>query len=290
MAKPPGRCIFCGKGDLTKQHLFPQWLQQIAAAAGPNHAIEFSGEVMHPDGILRTHKSETVRQGPTHTAKLRVVCRRCNNEWMSRLEERVKPLVTALVTGSPTTITRTQRKNLAAWITMVAAVSEYYSPKAVILPQVFRTRFMNTQAPSRALSVWIGNYSGKQMHMSLRKRQLSVQRKLGPEARHSLSKVYDERVAGPNLVTATFAIGHFYAHFFSSLLPEWVPLYRRTLKGGPIELLWPIQSRWLSSSLKWPFAQSVDDGMADTIGHWLNDFARSNVESIHMPITTFRVS
>ena len=69
----------------------------------PKEAVPEHYEVVS----VRTHKVVPVgtpkvlscRQGGAITKKLRVVCETCNNEWMSEIEDRVKPILAPLILG-----------------------------------------------------------------------------------------------------------------------------------------------------------------------------------------------
>jgi len=70
-----------------------------------------------------------VRQGHASTTKVRVVCRPCNNGWMSRLESDAKPALTSLLDGTPITLNLSQQAIVTHWVVMKLMVSEWINRK-----------------------------------------------------------------------------------------------------------------------------------------------------------------
>ena len=70
------KCIFCGNTDLSKEHIFAQWLLKelgiMDNTVKMTHA-GFVGEISN-------------RQHPFSKLVNGLVCKRCNNGWMSDLE------------------------------------------------------------------------------------------------------------------------------------------------------------------------------------------------------------
>jgi len=82
-----GTCIFCGTtGKMTKEHIFPKWLQLHLGVKKDPLEISFYSE-----------KPETVRTLTYNTHVNRNVCAECNNGWMSRLETEAKPILLSLI-------------------------------------------------------------------------------------------------------------------------------------------------------------------------------------------------
>jgi len=78
-------CIFCGqKGKKSKEHLWPVWMHEYLGKEGDGNNIRESTSFKNREHI---GGSKLERQGYLFTTKFRVVCRGCNNGWMSKLEE-----------------------------------------------------------------------------------------------------------------------------------------------------------------------------------------------------------
>jgi len=83
-------CLFCGeqlKGNRACEHVFPIWLQEKYNLSN--------------DGLLQTHFSDkgkviSHRIHPLRNHVYGRVCSKCNNGWMSQLEEKSKSLIIGL--------------------------------------------------------------------------------------------------------------------------------------------------------------------------------------------------
>src|SRR5258706_8629356 len=112
--RPPGKCIFCDQGGLSKEHMWADWLRDYIPRAMLEHII---GEVaIFPDKRELTRKR---RAGDPHSRKIRCVCEECNNEWMSQLQEDAKPFLLPMLTGIHTSLRRKGQTTLAAWVAMM---------------------------------------------------------------------------------------------------------------------------------------------------------------------------
>ena len=130
MVNPQSFCIFCDNSDLSKEHIMPQWLQAIAGASSDetNYVTRQYIEGFHGLPPRRAQYQKT-RSGDFLTRKARVVCRQCNNGWMGRLEEKVKPVVSALVLGEHRVLCVEDQADLAAWICLKTIVMEFFQVK-----------------------------------------------------------------------------------------------------------------------------------------------------------------
>jgi hypothetical protein len=92
--KKPKTCIFCGEqGSISKEHFWPEWVAPHirAGEAGSNVSEFHAAEGKNAPSLQR--RSE--RPGDVVTKKIRAVCERCNNGWMSEVESNVKPTILA---------------------------------------------------------------------------------------------------------------------------------------------------------------------------------------------------
>lgn len=157
MSKPSRKCIFCGKGNLSKEHIFSDWLRAIFPHAPGD--VHFDGEAADwttptPDFLA------TRRQGHAGTRKLRRVCVTCNNEWIGMIDDAAKNVGAPLFRGAPSCLTPDMQKSLAAWVAKIAMVGDSRDPIATYVWPSARTRFMETKVPPHPWAVWIGRYSG----------------------------------------------------------------------------------------------------------------------------------
>lgn len=106
-------CLFCGKTLATagkaKEHVFPQWLQRQLGLQ--DQMVATSWELPFDAGVLNSRRMDL------DSLVLGTVCANCNNGWMSRLENEVKPILQLFTVAgvSRTMLERTQAKVMASW-------------------------------------------------------------------------------------------------------------------------------------------------------------------------------
>jgi hypothetical protein len=178
--RPPFRvialkpCGFCGaRVKLSEEHIFADWLAPYLPDIGP--AGHTTSQRMHripgPKGVaalkmkpLTVKAKSGILQGrrkPVKSSSLKIVCERCNNGWMSRVQDQVKPILLPMLHGLwPTEISRWDRRILAAWATMFTMVIEFADPgtQATTFPD--REKFRLNPEPPAGWHVWVGLHSG----------------------------------------------------------------------------------------------------------------------------------
>ena len=122
--KPPKKCIFCNTlGNISKEHFWSEWLaSHIPQAAKSRH---ISGLLASEGKQPQQLRSFSERDGSVLTKKIRVVCKTCNNGWMSQLESAAKPTLIALINRSNLTFSSKDAQTLALWVSVKTIVGEY---------------------------------------------------------------------------------------------------------------------------------------------------------------------
>ena len=141
-------CIFCGKDDLTKEHVLPKWLQKyFGPAAGGLHVISKRDS----DPITFNDKA--------FARTARIVCGGCNSGWMSLLEAETEKLLGPLVTGPGIggTLSLEQQAILARWAAKTLIVLEYAgNEKDNHIPIVIPNRLYSLHALLPELTIYMG--------------------------------------------------------------------------------------------------------------------------------------
>ena len=108
----PGRgCIWCGEDATTDEDVIAQWIARLFNERywhlSPNFAIRGAGW---------WHDLDNPREPPAKRVRVLLrVCSPCNNEWMSRLETQVAPLLSRLIFGEQLTVDDADANVLSAW-------------------------------------------------------------------------------------------------------------------------------------------------------------------------------
>ena len=139
---PPARlCIFCGKGNLSGEHVWPAWMGRHLDTKSPGgDSLEMRFTSANPRAPRVVVHSRARQSGPT-TKKVRVVCRDCNNGWMSRLEADVQPIILPLMRGDATVLSRDAQSVIARWVALKVMVVEQEDPTAAVTTQDERRDF-----------------------------------------------------------------------------------------------------------------------------------------------------
>jgi hypothetical protein len=106
-------CMFCGDHKLTLEDAWPLWLMRLF----PTNLV----------GKMEAQRGNSDLQPwslANPSLKVKFVCARCNNGWMSQLEDQVKPVVEALLGPKSVFINSQQQSLLAIWSVKNAMVFE----------------------------------------------------------------------------------------------------------------------------------------------------------------------
>jgi hypothetical protein len=106
-------CIFCSERASSAEDAWPLWLvRRFPSKRGVRVDAQRDGSK------LRSWNA------PRHGIRIRHICRRCNNGWMSQLENRAKPVVERLLDMPRYVLSSEDRTTLAAWMVKNSMVLE----------------------------------------------------------------------------------------------------------------------------------------------------------------------
>jgi hypothetical protein len=112
-------CLACGitSSPPSREHVFAQWL--LDALGG----ISMNFYRRHGDGRREIHRKTINLRSFT----LKRICEDCNNGWMCRLEEALKPILLPLLKGAKhlEALDEDERRILAKWLGKTAIIDSY---------------------------------------------------------------------------------------------------------------------------------------------------------------------
>jgi hypothetical protein len=125
-------CIFC-KVKLTnatksKEHVFPVWLLE---------KLDFLGDMSSKNSTF-PNKPEVIFNSRKIYSKSLVfggVCKSCNNNWMSVLEQKVEPILFQILESEDTSLNREQCDILSKWVFKTIIILNAVSNYKQIIPQ-----------------------------------------------------------------------------------------------------------------------------------------------------------
>jgi hypothetical protein len=144
-------CAFCPhSAKMSAEDVLPKWMHPL-----------FAG-----NGVMRFQTAQQQWTVPTAHIdwRAKVVCKNCNNTWMSRIEdEHGKPVLTPLIEGDKVvSIGQTAARSIAIWAFKTAVVMDHAHK---LLGQPYfsyeeRAAFRKTLIIPNDSAVWVGNFSG----------------------------------------------------------------------------------------------------------------------------------
>lgn len=150
------RCIFCGAPKVTREDVWPQWLQRLNLRTGSEHG-HWTSAIDKATG--KTSVNLRTAPGPNMRVTLKRVCRACNSGWMSRIQTAAAKLMVPMIAGEWASLDERAQLTLAQWATMFCMVHEFKDPETVTVPQEQRTAFGDGQKPPGLFRVWVGRYA-----------------------------------------------------------------------------------------------------------------------------------
>jgi hypothetical protein len=204
-----GKCIFCNGASgtrLSKEHIFPDWLRQLfPRSPADSHTHGRTSWVGLEPFTVRTKK-----QGQAGSRRVKVVCQKCNNEWLSALEKRTQPLLMMLIEGTPFALDADSQRLLATWAAKTIMAAEFIHPEKVAVPAEDRASLMrNLAPPERGWWIWMAGSQGTEWLTGLNHFS----------ARINVTPVDLETPDVVNLQSTTIGIGQLVIYAISTSVP-----------------------------------------------------------------------
>ena len=145
-------CAFCAAtSNLTGEHIWPAWLSRVLPKT------RYKNELV--DGEAKSTWTTTKLD---QTAN--VVCKDCNETWMSALENRAKNLLTdVILEGKQTTFGLEDMKFLSAYGFKASVIANYQTLRLLPEPistRAQRERFRTSLAIPPDIRIWISSFQG----------------------------------------------------------------------------------------------------------------------------------
>lgn len=162
--KPSGRlCLFCGRqGDLTKEHLLPQWLwrdygdpeQDVSGIEeGPFGYQEDRDRGRGYDSMVPRFDRPSIHPA---ARTVRLVCAECNNGWMSRLELDFRSILRELIARRHWRLSPSDIRIARRWFQKTALMLERYDSKALMSPSAAYSAVFRDEEPPGTWYVGLG--------------------------------------------------------------------------------------------------------------------------------------
>ena len=158
-------CIFCQRTDSppSKEDVLPKWLAREWPQRRKS-TFEYAGDTYKP-GRLSASQPFEPEDYKTNIGNLGVFtygpCQRCNNGWMSLLEEQTRPVIRPLMRGKPVSMTVEKQRQLAQWTAKTVLLYDYAKrPKTPYFNQEERTGIYTSLAVPPNTIIYAARYVG----------------------------------------------------------------------------------------------------------------------------------
>ena len=188
-------CIFCDRRrPRAVEDIIPNWLSEELDSTGMV-TTEFTYASPGAD-----RKSYSQQFGNLATLKLKRVCADCNNEWMSELEKRTRPLLEPLIHGRSSDIGSAAQRQIATWCQLKCLCLDAYYLETYEgvqhLPMSVFHEFGQSHQPLDSSTVALGRYIPPNAGTKIRWGRLI---RSAPATNETLALV---------VVVSTFGLGH----------------------------------------------------------------------------------
>ena len=106
------------------------------------------------------HASVKQHQGHSGTRTARKICKKCNNGWIERLEERIRAPLTEIIVGESVVLDTELRHDIASWLALVTMMAEFMDPNTISIPPSDYQFLCNNGQPPAEWKIWIARYVG----------------------------------------------------------------------------------------------------------------------------------
>jgi hypothetical protein len=231
-------CIFCGSGPTEVEDVIPKWMQAKLPRGLPKGqgVMTIAGDEKVP---LTTHKSMPYNQ------RAKVVCRPCNNHWMSDIEDRasghLKPM---MFQDGDIVLDRAAQQKVATWGVLKTMLVPYLAPKPDRIVPDHYAEFRRIKEPLKiGQVVFLARHDGSQWP--------------GFEAWSFVIEDKESSDALPEMKAygVTFHVDNLVVQLIGFAFKTWIPrLHIPNMFLPYIKQVWPIQE----DSIVWPPSVTMD--------------------------------
>lgn len=148
-------CVFCGGSPVTREHVYPQWLETVL----PDQE-RFRGQITMTEVAagLEDHTRDRVQRemGQRFTdTTVRRVCEPCNGGWMNDLEMEVRPVLEKLIAGKTLQVAEDRAIILARWVAKTAMMAQLTDPETLVTGSDDFHWLYSHGTPPRRMRIWL---------------------------------------------------------------------------------------------------------------------------------------
>ncbi len=260
---------------MTSEHLWPDWMAQFLPRLPDAEHVEikmkFDAKARHP----AEPEFKRTRQGAPNTKRLKLVCRKCNGGWMSRLESAVKPFLSKMIKAETVVLNEGDRRTFAEWVAMKVLVLDQNEHMSAPIDPVFqeqdRREFYASRRIPAFFNIMIATRGGPKWTTQVWRHASAL----------TTNKVttYDGKIR--NTQTVTWGMGHVLIYVVATKERDVVPFLMKMedMYVPPDRTIIPLVQFWPTAEhdIKWPLSLWASDVFADRLAESLQRLIRSNI-------------
>lgn len=243
-------CVFCGRTGvkMTREHVFGDWISKYFIE---ELGIDLNGsaEIVNADGSATYYPITPFQQ------TVNIVCKQCNEGWMSELEVSVMNRLKLMITGKSVMLRSNAQRNLAFWCAKTALVLDHLHPQSRIIPDLHFNEMFESRSALKSQVVLVAYRSvtterpGQLLASALKQPVLNIQVDSASFST-TAEQIQSYAATGHRMYKVTFAVGNFAALVFGHDFP--MPMSLNSPR--PISKhIWPLNQRF-----QWSNELSVD--------------------------------
>jgi hypothetical protein len=154
------QCAFCPHtGDLSREHIFSDWMEELFV--GPIDATIKDSTGLNKNWHIDSNIADFAAK---------IVCEKCNNSWMSAIEDRAKPILFLLIKGETAfSIGPAEAHALAIFAFKTAVVIDHSDrSRSPFFSSRIRNGFRTSLAIPNFVQMWFCGYDGHRNDRSFR--------------------------------------------------------------------------------------------------------------------------
>ncbi|MDF2156159.1 hypothetical protein [Vibrio sp. CAU 1672] len=203
------KCIFCDQTGMSKEHFWPDWMGKELGKSPTDKYVE--GVIASEPKSSDYDEKLSERFGNVSTKKFRVVCTKCNNGWMSALEEKVKPIIKNVLYSCDIELNRDQIRLFTQWLVMKTMLAEHSNNNTESTPKTDLLEFGKHQKIPDSFRIYLAKHD---LDDNSAYSRTSV--RLGTS--HTQSREIVEQ--GNNTQATAFIVGRLFIYVFSCSDPK----------------------------------------------------------------------
>jgi hypothetical protein len=147
---------------MSKEHIFGDWLRPLFPRdAGTTHTHGIVTWPLTGPKHVAPSLATFERQGHSGSKKVRVVCKPCNEGWLSNdIESVAKPVLIPLIRGRAGIVNHATQRIVSTWAAKIAMTAEHVNPDKSVIHQAERTWLKVNLLPPHGWHIWAVTYAG----------------------------------------------------------------------------------------------------------------------------------